>query len=148
MLEWLEFELKELEKEHGFAYIIGHVPPYHFLHEFGIRYKALMERYQHVVRFSSFSHTHDESFFIDNAMGTDQPISWGMVHGSVGTFKGRDPNFSVIEWDEEYMVPVNIQVYGVNLTAANENPDKQPEWHLLHDYVGDYRLADLSPKSM
>jgi hypothetical protein len=32
MLEWLENELDTLEKDHGFAYIIGHVPPYHFLH--------------------------------------------------------------------------------------------------------------------
>jgi hypothetical protein len=60
MIQWLENELQTLEDNDGFAYIIGHVPPNLFLYEFGHRYQALMERYQHVIRFQSFGHTHGE----------------------------------------------------------------------------------------
>lgn len=69
-IAWLEAELVELEKKEGFAYVIAHIPSRSCLHQFGIRYKALMERYQHVVRFSSFGHTHDESIYITEAINT------------------------------------------------------------------------------
>ena len=38
MLKWLEGELVELEKTGGFAYVVGHIPPTHFLYQFGVRY--------------------------------------------------------------------------------------------------------------
>ena len=44
-LKWLEGELLQLEEGDGFAYIIGHIPAYNLMHEFGIRYKALVERF-------------------------------------------------------------------------------------------------------
>jgi sphingomyelin phosphodiesterase len=63
-LEWLEKELSSLEEIGGFAYIIGHIHPRSCLHQFGVRFHSLMERYQHIVRFSSFGHSHEETFFI------------------------------------------------------------------------------------
>ena len=50
-LEWLENELSQLEKDGGFAHIIAHIPSRDCLHQFGYRYHALIERYQHIVRF-------------------------------------------------------------------------------------------------
>jgi len=44
-IAWLEAELAQIEKDEGFAHVIAHIPPDECLHEFGIRYKALMERY-------------------------------------------------------------------------------------------------------
>lgn len=58
-IAWLENELKEIEAAGGYAYIIGHIMPKDFLEVFGGRYQALMERYQHIVRFSMYGHTHD-----------------------------------------------------------------------------------------
>lgn len=71
-----------------------------------------------------------------------------MVHGSVTTFVGKDPQFYVIEWDEEMMVPVNIHVYTANLTAANHNGQTEPEWYEIHDYLSEYNMTDMSPNSM
>jgi sphingomyelin phosphodiesterase acid-like 3 len=155
-LEWLEEQLRMLEEEEGFAYIIGHVPPYHCLHNYGIRYKALMERFQHVVRFSSFGHTHDESFFVDlefnktsSAAENKKAVSWGMVHGSVTTFEGRNPSFTVVHWDKNTMVPVNVETYFLNITKANALKDgEEPKWELHHDFINEYELKDLSPSSM
>ena len=44
-IEWLEKELKDLESAGGFALIIAHIPLIDCLHEYGVRMKALMERY-------------------------------------------------------------------------------------------------------
>ena len=118
------------------------------MHEFGRRYRALIERYQHVVRFSSWGHTHYESFFVQKAEGTNKAISWGLVHGSVVPFVGRNPEFYVIKWDEETMVPINIYAYTLNITAANLDPEREPSWYLMHDYLSEYNLPDLSPSSI
>jgi sphingomyelin phosphodiesterase len=49
---WLESELYEAEQNSQVVFIFGHVPPGHpsCNRQWSIRYQALMERYQHIVR--------------------------------------------------------------------------------------------------
>ena len=56
--EWFEKELKELEEIGGVAVIIGHHNPSALTQQFGVRFRALMERYQHVVRLIAKAHDH------------------------------------------------------------------------------------------
>lgn len=128
--------------------MIAHIPVQSCLHQFGVRYKALMERYQHVVRFSSFGHSHNENFFVTSAFNSSETIGLNLITGSGTTGGDRNPAFTVIDWDKEYMVPVNIRTYYMNLSEANANPDAEPKWQPLHDFLGEYQLLDLSPKSM
>jgi len=44
-IQWLEEELLRIENDNGFAYVIAHIPGSSCLHQFGMRYKALMERF-------------------------------------------------------------------------------------------------------
>ena len=77
-----------------------------------------------------------------------KPIGWSLISGS-GTSNGNhNPAFVVVEWDEEYMVPVNIITYYMNLTEANLTPDEEPKWRVLHNWLDEYKLKDLSPSSM
>lgn len=128
--------------------MIGHIPVQSCLHQFGVRYKALMERYQHVVRFSSFGHSHDESIFITRAFNTSSAIGLNLITGSGTSGGDRNPAFTVIDWDKEFMVPLNIHTYYMNLTEANAHPDTTPTWQVLHDFKQEYSLEDLSPASM
>jgi len=57
-LAWLEQELSSIEEAGGVAILMAHIPPTDCLHEWGARFRALMDRYQHIVRFSTFGHTH------------------------------------------------------------------------------------------
>ena len=106
-----------------------------------------MERYQHIVHFSYFGHTHDETFTVVKSIeDANASIGWYLVTGS-GTPGGNiNPTFVSIEYDSEFKVPVNIYTYFLNLTDANEN--NSPKWELLHDYLSEYNLVDLSPSSM
>ena len=137
----------QLERSNGFAYIIAHIPPHDCLHEFGIRYKALMERYQYIVRWSSFGHSHNEQFRVSKAIDTEDPMAWYLISGSA-TADGRNPGFTVVDFDAEFMVPVNIHTYAMDLVEANKNKDKEPEFKYLHDFISEYSLEDLSPSSM
>ena len=147
-LKWLEAELAQLERDGGYAHLSGHIPPQECLHQFGIRFKALIERYQNVVRYSSFGHTHDEEFLVNVAINSTSPTSFAYVAGSATTSLGNNPAFTVIDFDAEYMVPTNLHTYYMNMTEANLHPDQQPIWTELHDWVGEYGLKDMSPSSI
>ena len=147
-LAWLETELASLEKSGGYAYMIAHIPPDSCLHQFGLRYKALMERFQHIVRFSTFGHTHKEDYQVVRAINSTDNIGFNLITGSGTTKTGINPGFTVIEWDAEFMVPVNTFTYYMDMVESNKNPEQEPKWMLLHDALTEYGLKDLSPDSM
>jgi len=60
--------------------------------------------------------------------------------GSVTSGGNRNPSFAVIDFDEEFMVPLNVHTYYMNLTEANATPDSKPEWLELHDFLDEYKL--------
>jgi len=104
----------------GTAIIIAHIPPGEdCLHAWGARFRALMDRYQHIVRLSLYGHTHDEAFTVVKAIEDDKNIGINYVGGSVTTWTDENPGFIVIDLDEEYLVPVNFQSYFLNITEAN-----------------------------
>lgn len=145
-IQWLEGELNRIEKIGGYAYIIAHIPAKSCLHQFGMRFKVLMERYQHVVRFSSYGHSHNEQIFLTQAINTTKSIGFNLITASGTTDGNRNPAFTVIDFDKQFMVPLNIHTYYMNLTEANLK-DK-PEWKLLHDFKDEYGLKNLSPSEM
>jgi hypothetical protein len=147
-LQWLDTELAQIEKDEGFAMIIAHIPSMSCLHEFGFRYKALMERYQHLIRFQTFGHTHDEDFYVTQSIEDPMPIGWSFVAGSATTNEDNNPSFTVTDFDAEFMVPTNVHVYYMNMTTANANADEIPVWEYLHDWKSEYNLKDMSPSSM
>lgn len=61
-LAFLEAELAEIEAAGGVAVIIQHIQPRNCQYQYGARFQALMERYQHVVRFGLMGHTHDQYY--------------------------------------------------------------------------------------
>ena len=75
-------------------------------------------------------------------------ISLNLITGS-GTSQGdKNPAFTLIDWDKDFMVPVDIHTYYMNLTEANKNPNATPTWSVLHSFKDSYNLTDLSPSSM
>ena len=66
--------------------------------------------------------------------------------GSLSPFGGKNPTFSVIEFDAEYMIPTSLETYWLNLTQANEK--NTPDWKLLSNFTKDYNLTDMSPDSV
>jgi hypothetical protein len=87
-LAWLEQKLNEMEENGETAILIGHHPVSSkcMLYEWSVRFRILMDRYQHIVRLSFFGHEHEEQYSAirswenNNSVGT---IHWS---GSVTTF--------------------------------------------------------------
>ena len=68
------------------------------------------------------------------------------VVGSLVTYDQSNPMFSVVDLDEETMLPLNIHIHSFDLAKANA--EGEPTWEHLLDYKEEYGLDDLSPASM
>lgn len=146
MFAWLEQELAEVEALGGSAIVISHFDPSDCQHQWGTRLRALMERYQNVVRFGLQGHTHSETFQVARSMtNVGKPLMVHSIGGSVTTYSDNVPSFAVIEFDAEYMVPLNMYTYSMDLDDANSTG--VPKWELLHDMLDTYDMPDLRPSS-
>ena len=114
----------------------------------GIRLRALAERFQHIIRFRLAGHSHQESYQVINSMtNPEKPIMLATVGGIVTINGGyKHPSFMVVDLDAKTLLPVNMYTYYTNLDEANETGT--PVWRVLHDYLKEYSLSDMSPASM
>jgi Acid sphingomyelin phosphodiesterase C-terminal region len=62
------------------------------------------------------------------------------------TDTNKNPSFTVIEIDEEFMVPINFKTYYYDILKANR--DGKITWELLHDFTHYYGLPDLRPDNI
>jgi sphingomyelin phosphodiesterase len=118
-VEWLQGELEALEAINGTAILITHIPTNgDCLHGWGHRLRGLMERYQHIIRFGLFGHTHDEEYSIVQAVSDSKNIAINFIAPSVTPYTDKYPSFTLVEIDEEFMVPVNFKIYYYSLEKA------------------------------
>lgn len=150
-LAWLEAVLKDMEAKGENAILLGHIPTHGCLRAWGSRFQALMDRYQHIIRFGLFGHSHSEEWFLAKSVTTDgiqkdsKPLFFNSVLAPTTTYTGKNPSFAVYEIDEETMLIVNVTTYFFNITKANLG---NPEWEIYHNLLEDYQIEDFSPQSL
>ena len=147
VLAWLNLTLRQIEAEHGIAIIISHVPPGSddMLYEWAVRYQALMDRFQHIVRFSVFGHMHIEQHGLTNALLSRKPVGVHYWTGCVSTWGGINPSFRMFEVDAQTMLPVKVHTYVLNM--ERQNAEELPYWAWDHEMTQYYGMRDLSPAS-
>lgn len=75
-----------------------------------------------------------------------KPILLHSIGGSVTPLnQGKNPSFMTIDLDSETLLPLNMESFYFDLGQANI--DGQPTW-MSHDYLSEFKLADMSPASM
>lgn len=109
-----------------------------------------MDRYQHIIRFGLFGHSHDEEFFLTRSVNVNgnltdtKPTHFNSILAPTTTYTGKNPSFAVYEIDEETMLIVNATTYYFNITKANLG---NPEWEVMHNILDAYGIEDMSPQS-
>jgi len=58
----------------------------------------------------------------------------------------ENPAYAVVEVDAETLLPLNYQMYSLDLEKANAS--NKAEWKLTVDYLRDYKIKDMSPDEM
>jgi hypothetical protein len=84
------------------VWIVGHIPPSYkdCSKKWTIRYNALVERFQHIIRFQSFGHIHSEQYSVTRSLSTNKPIGIEYIAGNAGTFGNLDPSFRLYEFHD------------------------------------------------
>ena len=96
-----------------------------------------------------YGHTHDQYYSVTNSItNPDKHIHVSQIGPSVTTSNDKNPAYGYMEMDSEFLVPLNYEMYAMNITEANIN-DK-PDWSSNYiNYVKDYNLTDyVSPNEM
>jgi hypothetical protein len=122
--------------------VIGHFPSVSCLHNWGTRYRALVERYQHVIRLQVWGHSHDEQWYMNKGFKDGKPIMVQYGNPSLGTRGGKNPGFRVYTLDAETMVPIEATRYFLNTTEANLG---KPTWRKMFETTEEYGMKSLKP---
>jgi hypothetical protein len=147
-LAWLEATLRDMDAKGEKAILLGHIPTHGCLRAWGSRFQALADRYQNIIRFGLFGHSHDETFFLSRSVGAmneSRPIAFNSILAPTTTYQGKNPSFAVYEIDEETMLITNITTHFFNITKANAGD--QPMWERYHNILEAYGMEDASPAS-
>lgn len=111
-----------------------------------MRFRALIERFQHIVRFGLAGHTHLETYQVHNSMSDPmKPVFVTSVVGAVTTYAQGNPSFQVLDIDTETLLPTNKYTYYTDVEKLDETGNIT--WSMLHDYKETYSMNDMSPSS-
>lgn len=147
VLAWLNQTLRGFEANGEIAILIAHHPPgsSDCLYQWSSRFRAILDRFQHIVRWSLYGHVHLEIYGVAKGINTGNPTQVHYWTGSVSTQPANNPSFKMFEVDVETMIPVRSHTYILDI---NHTPDQSNlDWKWDHEVTQLYNMTDLSPSS-
>lgn len=115
-----------MEANGEIAIMLGHVPPGDntCLEQWSTRYRAIMDRYQNLIRFSLFGHVHKEMHNTVKSMKTGKSVGVHIWTGALTPYSALPayPNFRKIIVDAETMLPLKLETWFIDIEA------EQPEF--------------------
>lgn len=149
VLAWLNETLAGFEARGEIAVLMAHHPPgdSDCLYEWSSRFRALLDRYQHIVRWSVYGHVHLEIYGVASGIKTGHPTGVHFWSGSVSTWFEVNPSFKMFEVDVETMLPVKSHTYILDIAGSRSQPGAPLAWQWDHEVTAHYNMTDLSPSS-
>ena len=143
ILAWLNETLAAFEARGEIAIIASHIPAAteECIQSWSVRYKAIVDRYQHIIRFSVYGHLHAEWHNLARSFTDDKPIGVSFWASSVTPYLDVNPSFRVFEVDQETMIPLKVHTYALFLNES------EPQWRHSHEMAQYYGMKDNSPAS-
>lgn len=124
---------------------MAHIPNQNeCLKKYGLRLHSIFDKYQHVIKFGVYGHSHTPQFQVVQDMIFGKPIGVNFFPGSATTSQGKPPNFSVLEIDPTSNIPLDLKVFAMDLDHANRF--NQPKW-TLSSHIGFNSSSDKSLSS-
>ena len=147
VLAWLNETLYGFEQKGEIAILIAHHPPgcSDCLYAWSVRFNAIMDRYQHIVRWSMYGHVHLEIYGVSKAIRSGKPTGVHYWTGSLTTQPYLNPSFKMFEVDVETMLPVKSHTYILDI--AHSKNQSNLDWTWDHEMTQLYNMTDLSPTS-
>ena len=124
VLAWLKETFEEIERRGEYAIVISHIPTgeHSCLYNWAIRYRAIADRFQHLIRFSIYGHVHFEQHNIVRQFSDNAPVGIQYWTGASTSHYMVNPTFRVFELDIDTMLPLKVHTYKIDLRQEN------PSW--------------------
>ncbi|KAF8382030.1 asm-3 [Pristionchus pacificus] len=154
-LSWFQNQLVEAEKAGDKVHVVAHIPggSGEALEGWAINYYKVINRFEDTITAQFFGHTHSEEFNMfyenpDDASSRPTGVTWSAP--SLTTYSEYFPAYRVYTIEGQYAGSqyrvIDWAEYYVNITEANANPTKDPEWKTLYASVlAEYEMDDASP---
>jgi len=147
VLAWFNETLHAIEERGEIVILMAHHPPGSgdCLYQWSVRFNALLDRFQHIIRWSVYGHVHLEIYGVSKGLRTGKPTGVHYWAGSVSTWFEVNPTFKVYEVDVETMLPVKSHTYVLDIAHTVDQSNLKWKWD--HEVTSLYNMTDLSPSS-
>lgn len=149
-LAWLVDVLMKAEVNHEKVHILAHIPPGNddCLEVWGREFARIVDRFSATIsaHFNAHTHVDDLCIFYDKY---GRPNNAAFNGGSLTTYADVNPNYKL------YLVDganggatwnvLDAELWGFNLTKANQNPNERPEWYRMYSFKETFNVQSLHP---
>ncbi|XP_068152678.1 sphingomyelin phosphodiesterase 1 [Drosophila tropicalis] len=144
-LQWLHDTLLAAEAAGEKVHILTHIPAGDGTcwSVWAREYNRCITRFRDTISGIFNGHSHKDEFLVHYS-DDGYPVGIAWNGGALTTYSYKNPNYRVYAVNEETYDVTNHYTYIYNLTEANLNPDRDPEWFLEYDFVSAF-TDDLSP---
>ena len=142
---WLENLLRQAEKNGEYVYIIDHFPinSSFQLTECAQRLRALMDRFDYIIRGYFSGHTHLDDISPVRTYFEPKPIiNINYIAPPLTTYPGRNPSFRQFIIDSNTKNVIDYEQYRLNITEANLNGIAN--WYITYKATEMFNVTDLT----
>ena len=143
--KWLEDVLRKAEKDGEYIYLIDHFPlnSNFQLTECAQRLRALLDRFDYIVRGYFSGHTHLDDISPVRTFFEPKPIiNINYIAPPITTYPGRNPSFRQFIIDSNTKNLIDYEQYRLNITDANSKG--VAEWYIAYNATGLFNVTDLT----
>ncbi|BFF93100.1 sphingomyelin phosphodiesterase [Drosophila madeirensis] len=144
-LQWFHDTLLAAEQAGEKVHILSHIPSGDgdCWSSWADEYNRLLNRFSGIITGIFSGHTHkDEMNLHYTDEGLAVAINWN--GGSLTSYVNKNPNYRLYLLSPLTKHVVDHLTYTFNLTAANLQPEQQPEWYLEYEFTKEF-TEDTSP---
>lgn len=149
-LAWLVDVLLAAEAAQEKVHILAHIPPGNddCLESWGREFAKIVDRFSATIsaQFNGHTHVDDISIFYDKY---GRPNNVAFNGGSLTTYADVNPNYKMyfVDGNHEHATwnVLDAELWGFNLTKANENANLRPEWYRMYSFKDTFAVKSLHP---
>ncbi|CAH1104931.1 unnamed protein product, partial [Psylliodes chrysocephalus] len=150
-LKWLAKVLLKAEQHNERVHLLHHVPSgrNECYRIWAREFRNIIDRFANTIAAQFNGHTHRDEFYIYyNRSNPQQAVSTAWNGASVVTYDKANPSYKVLKIDTKTFDLLDFEEWTYNLTLANLNGDKNPEWYKLYSFKEAYGVKTLEPEEM
>ncbi|KAK3927643.1 Sphingomyelin phosphodiesterase [Frankliniella fusca] len=149
-LAWLVDVLLEAEAAGEKVHILSHIPPgsADCLVAWSREFAKIVDRFSATIaaHFNGHTHVDDMVLFYDQY---GRPNNVAFNGGSLTTYSDVNPNYKLYlvdgNADKATWNVIDAELWGFNLTLANENPDDRPKWYPIYTFRETFGVKSMHP---